>query len=91
MGPLHRTANQEADSLAEEAARRAQLTLDAAEAVRAADHKARQVQEHLLVVGLAVARDAPRLYGPGNRLARAQEARARARPTGASGTRRAFS
>ena len=68
----HWAANQEADALAEEAARRAQLDPEAVVAVRAEDAKARRVQEHLLAVGLAVARDAPRLYGPSNRLARAR-------------------
>ena len=47
--------------------------------MQAADAKARQVQEHLLAVAFSVAKEAPTLYGPSNRLERARDARERAR------------
>ena len=54
-------ANQEADKLADEAALAAQLSPEEVAAVQAADRKSHQVQEHLLAVSVAVAKDAGRL------------------------------
>jgi hypothetical protein len=75
---LHLLANSKADALAEGAAVSAQLPLEDIEAVRFADKRAFQVQEHLRVVALSVAQSADRLYRPSSRLERAAEARTRA-------------
>jgi hypothetical protein len=74
---LHWRANALADQLADRAALAAQLPSEALEAVRQVDSKARAVQEHLLAVSMAVAKEAGRLYGPSARLERAREARLR--------------
>ncbi len=75
---LHWRANALADGLAERAAMAAQLPAEDLEAVRWVDTRARAVQEHLLAVSMAVAKEAGRLYGPSARLERAREARQRA-------------
>ena len=74
---LHWRGNTLADELAERAALAAQLPPADLEAVRWADQRAQAVQEHLLAVAMAVAREAGRLYGPSSRLERAREARQR--------------
>ena len=75
---LHWRGNTLADQLAESATQAAQLEGADIEAVRWADTRAQALQEHLLAVSMAVAKEAGRLYGPSSRLERAREARQRA-------------
>ena len=75
---LHWLGNSRADQLAEAAALSAQLEAADIEAVRWADARAQAVQDHLLAVSMAVAKEAGRLYGPSSRLERARDARQRA-------------
>ncbi len=74
----HWLANQRADQLAEQAAKEAQIPEDHLAAIHSVDKLAREVQEHLAAVALAVAQDARSLYGPSSKHQRAADARLRA-------------
>jgi hypothetical protein len=83
----HWFANQQADHFAEQAARDAQLPEDHLAAIHSVDKLAREVQEHLSAVALAVAQDSrgllrPELQAP---------ARSRCAPTGGRQSREAGS
>jgi ribonuclease HI len=74
----HWFANQQADQLAEQAAQEAQIPEDHLAAIHSVDTLAREVQEHLSAVALAVAQDNRSLYGPSSKHQRAADARNRA-------------